>query len=186
MSTVVGLKTDKGIWIGCDSRVSNDDGEIRPIMAQKIFINGPYLIAGIGSVRGIQILYPEYFTPPKSVINWPDILLKHFEEKSCVLVGDQNITIMACNFLIGDSRTGKLYEILIDFQMNEISNITAIGAGSSYAFGSLSTTRELNINDGEKRVRLALESAAEFNASTGSPFIIKKLSRNNKRENKIN
>ena len=174
MSTVVGLKTDAGVWIGCDSRASTEDGEVRPIVAEKIFNNGHYLIGFIGSVRGGQIINPEYFNPPKRVFDWPDSLIKQCEDKNCLGVTEQQTAIMLCNYVIGDMRTGKLYEILIDFQMNEIEEMTAIGSGSNFAFGSLYTTRELNIN-GEKRVMTALETAQYFDAATGGPLKVKKL-----------
>lgn len=174
MSTVVGLKTNRGIWIGCDSRASTEDGDVRPIVAEKIFNNGVYMIGFIGSVRGGQILRPEYFTAPKRVYDWPDALIKQCEEKYCLAQGENQTSIMLCNYVIADTRTGKLYEILIDFQMNEIEEMTSIGSGSNFAFGSLFTTRELNIN-GEDRVRMALETAREFDSATGGPLIVKKL-----------
>ena len=174
MSTVVGLKTNKGIWIGCDSRASTEDGDVRPIVAEKVFDNGQYLIGFIGSVRGGQIVRPEYFKPPKRVYDWPDALIKQCEEKHCLGAGEQQTAIMLCNYVIGDKRTGKLYEILVDFQMNEVEEMTSIGSGSNFAFGSLYSTRELNIN-GEDRVMLALETARFFDAVTGGPLKVKKL-----------
>ncbi len=174
MSTVVGLKTDKGIWIGCDSRASTEDGDIRPVVAEKLFNSGDYMIAFIGSVRGGQVIRPEYFTPPKRVYDWPDALIKQCEAKQCLGSGEQQTSIMLCNYIIADRRTNKLYEILIDFQMMEVENMTAVGSGAPYAFGSLFATQELNIK-GEKRVMMALEAASKFNAATGPPFIVKKL-----------
>jgi len=174
MSTVVGLKTDNGVWIGCDSRASTEDGDIRPIIAEKIFTNGPYLIGFIGSVRGGQIIRPEYFTAPKRVYDWPDALISQCEGKHCLSQCEQHTAVMLCNYIIGDTRTGKLYEILVDFQMNEVTEMTAIGAGADYAYGSLYSTRELNIN-GEDRVLMALQTAKYFNTSTGEPFIVKQL-----------
>jgi len=174
MSTVVGLKTQKGIWIGCDTRASTEDGEVRPIIGKKIFNNGPYIIAFIGSARGGQIIFPEFFTPPEKVCDWPDALINQCEEKRCLATGEQQTSVMLCNFVIADRRDGKLYEILIDFQMNEIDGITAVGSGAPFAYGSLYTTKELNINE-DKRVLMALKSASKFDAVTGGPFIVKKV-----------
>ena len=174
MSTVVGLKTKKGTWIGCDSRASTEDGDIRPVVAQKIFNNGPYMIGFIGSIRGGQITYPEYFTPPEKMSDWPDALISQCENKRCLGIGDQQTSIMLCNYVIADKRDGKLYEILVDFQLNEIDEMTVVGSGSAYAYGSLFTTRELNIN-GDKRVLMALKSAGKFDTATGDPFYIEKV-----------
>jgi len=174
MSTVVGLKINKDVWIGCDSRASTEDGDVRPIVAEKVFNNGPYMIGFIGSVRGGQILRPEHFKPPGVVTDWPDALIDHCEKKRCLAQSEQQIALMLSNYLIADSRTSKLYEILVDFQMNEIEEMTAIGSGSNFAFGSLFATRELNIN-GEERVMMALQAATKFDAATGAPLIVKKL-----------
>jgi len=176
MSTVVGLKTKKGLWIGADSRASTEEGEIRPIVTEKIIANGPYLIGFIGSVRGGQIIRKEYFKAPNNPFDWPDALIHQCQAKSCIANGEVQTAMMLCNYVIADARNGKLYEILIDFQMNEIEEMTAIGSGSPYAFGSLFTTRELNIN-GEDRITIALKAAASFDSATGAPFIVKKLKR---------
>lgn len=175
MSTVVGVRTEKNIWIGADSRASTESGEIRPFVAQKVFTNGPYLVGFIGSVRGGQLIRPEYFKPPQKVFDWPAAIIHQYEKNYCLAVDSETQTsMMACNFIIGDSRTKKMYEILVDFQMNEIEEISAIGSGSTYAFGSLHTTGELNIN-GHDRVKMALESAMYFDAATGGPLNIQKL-----------
>ena len=133
------------------------------------------MIGFIGSVRGGQIIYPEHFTPPANVYDWPDFLIDQCEKKRCLGSGDQQTSIMLCNFIIADRRDSKLYEILVDFQMNEIDDMTVVGSGSSFAFGSLYTTKELNIN-GYKRVLMALKSASKFDTATGDPFYIEKLS----------
>ena len=174
MSTVIGLKTKNGIWLGADSRASTEDGEIRPVVTEKIIVNGPYLIGFIGSVRGGQIIRKEYFTTPKNPFDWPDALIEQCQKKNCMTSGDPQPAIMLCNYIIADSRSSKLYEILIDFQMNEIEEMTAIGSGSPYAFGSLFSTKELNINE-KRRVELALQTAEFFDAATGGALIVKKL-----------
>jgi len=184
MSTVIGLKTNKGVWIGCDSRASTEDGGIRPIVAEKIFKNGPYLIGFIGSVRGGQIVRPDYFTAPKKVYNWPDALITQCEKKHCLAQCEQQTAAMLCNYIIGDTRTGKLYEILMDFQMNEVLEMTSIGSGSDFAYGSLYTTKELNIN-GEERVLIALQTAKYFSSGTGDPLIVKQLEIVNTKTNKV-
>jgi ATP-dependent protease HslVU (ClpYQ) peptidase subunit len=183
MSTVVGLRTKRGLWIGSDSRASTEDGDVRPFVAPKIVENGPYLIGFIGSVRGGQIIQKHYFKAPTRVYDWPDALIAQCSEKLCITQAEGSSATMFCNYVVADSRDGKLYEILVDFQMNEIPEMSAIGSGSNFAFGSLWSTRELNIN-GEDRVQLALETAREFDAATGGPLIIKKLKRTKKSKSK--
>lgn len=175
MSTVVGLKIKNNIWVGGDSRASSEDGQIRPFAGVKVFYNNQYLIGFIGSIRAGQLIKPDYFTPPKRVIDWPDVLIDHYETKRCLASDEQQTSMMLSNLIIADRRTSKLYEMLSDFQLNEIDNITVIGSGSSFAYGSLKTSEELNIKDGYIRVELALRSSATFDCATGPPFLIMKL-----------
>lgn len=174
MSTVVALTTEGGAWIGADSRATCEDGEIRPGDAEKIFKNGRYIVGFIGSVRGGQILRPEYFDAPEKITDWPDAVVDQSEIKGCLGQSEQQTALMLCNYVIGDTRTGKVYEMLIDFQFTEIKEYTCVGSGGPYAFGSLFTTEELNIN-GEERVRMALEAAIKFDGASGGPIHIMKV-----------
>lgn len=173
MSCAIGLVSDDGIWFGADSAATTNDGEIRPITAKKIFRNGNYLFAYIGSVRGGQILYPEYFKPPKDITFLVDNIIEQCRKKECLGIdAEYQTAVHKCNYLIAHKNT--LYEILVDFQINEISDYTAIGSGSPYAFGSLFTTRKLKASP-EQRIKLALAAAANFDTSTAPPFVIEKL-----------
>jgi ATP-dependent protease HslVU (ClpYQ) peptidase subunit len=169
MSTVVGIVENGKVYLGADSLASTEEGDARPMKTKKIFRNGPYLIGFIGSVRGGQILYPEYFTPPKKIMELPDAIIKQSEEKGCLLTGEQSQSLHACNFLIGYKK--QLWEILVDFQMTEVAEYTSIGSGSYYAFGSLHTTNQMKDSfTPEMRMELALSAAEEFSTSTRKPF----------------
>lgn len=170
MSTLVGLKQDGKIYLGADSRASTEDGEVRPKTFKKIFRNGTYVIGFIGSVRGGQILYPEYAEMPDDVMDVPDFIRVHCDEKGCLGINEHQMSMHGCNYIF--AYQGRMYEILIDFQMSEIDNYTAVGSGSSYAFGSLHTTEDMKL-DGQTRVKWALEAAAMFDGATGAPFDIK-------------
>lgn len=174
MSTVVGVVDGKNIWIGADSRASTEDGDIRSNKCKKIFRNGDYLFGFIGSVRGGQILFPEYFSPPKKLYELPDAIRLQCSEKGCLGVNENQMSVHACNFLIGYK--GKLYEMLIDFQLTEVPEYSAIGAGCNYAFGSLFTTSKVKETISPKeRVKLAIQAASEFDAATGGDILIEKL-----------
>jgi hypothetical protein len=69
-----------------------------------------------------------------------DRIIKQCKEKGCLSIDNEYQTyVHKYNYLVGYEN--KLYEILVDFQINEITDYTAVGSGSSYAFGSLHTTR---------------------------------------------
>lgn len=174
MSTVVGIVDNTGVYIGADSLASTEDGDARSIKCKKIFRTGDYLIGFIGSVRGGQVLYPNYFKPPKDIMGMPDAILKQCTEKGCLLTGEQSQSMHGCNYLIGFK--GKLYEILVDFQMTEVDDYAAIGSGSYYAFGSLHTTNKMREEfTPQMRIELALEAAEEFSTGTRRPFYYEQL-----------
>ena len=174
MSTVVGIVNEGKVYIGADSLASTEEGDARPMKCSKIFKNGPYLIGFIGSVRGGQILYPHYFKPPKDIMDLPDAIMAQCTEKGCSVTSTEGTYLHACNFLIGYK--GKLYEILVDYQMNEISEYTAIGGGACYAFGSLHTTNKMKEDFTPKmRMELALEAAEYFSTGTRRPFVYEQL-----------
>ncbi len=173
MSTVMAIVDNGKIWMGADSFATTKDGERRRMKCIKIFTNGPYLIGYIGSVRTGQVLRPEYFKPPNKIYEFPDKLITHFEKKGCLAVdSDNQCSLHESNLLIATPK-GKLYEILVDFQMNEIEDFTAIGSGSSFALGSLYTTRKWG--SPKKRIMTALKVAAIYDMQTGPPFIVEEF-----------
>lgn len=170
MSTVVGIVNKGKVWMGADSYASMDSGERRRIICNKIFVNPPYLIGYVGSVRVGQTLKPGYFDPPENVFDLPDKIIKQFKKKGCLGIDSDDQTIKhASNFLIA-TPNGKLFEILVDFQINEVKDFTSIGAGSAFALGSLYTTRKKK--DPRKRIMTALEIASVYDIHTGPPFMI--------------
>jgi ATP-dependent protease HslVU (ClpYQ) peptidase subunit len=174
MSTVVAIVENKKVYMGADSLASTEEGDVRPIKCTKIFRNGPYLIGFIGSVRGGQILYPEFFKPPKKISEMPDAIIAQSEEKGCLIISEQSTKLHACNYLIGFK--GKLYEILVDFQMTEIESYTSVGSGSYYAFGSLHTTESMKDDfTPPMRMELALEAAEAFSTGTRRPFYYEEI-----------
>ena len=178
MSTVIGIVQDGKVWMGSDSFATTEDGVKRNMNSvKKIFTNGPYLIGFIGSVRVGQVIMPKFFTPPDDIWNFPDELIKQLESKNCLAVNSETQTsVQESNFLIA-THDGRLFEILCDFQLNEITDYTAIGSGTHFAYGSLYTTR--NMKDPRKRMKIALETASFFDTSTGPPFCIEEFLEDN-------
>lgn len=170
MSCVIGIVKDKKVWLGAESCASTGDGERRYTKLQKIFKNGPYLIAFVGDVRPGQVIMPNW-KPPKDIKDFPDALIEIFTEKGCLGVDSEDQTCMqSTNFLIAFKN--RLYEILIDFQMNEIENYSTIGSGSDFATGSLYTTNSMKFSP-EKRIKLALDAAVHHSTSCDGPYLIR-------------
>jgi len=99
--------------------------------------------------------------------------MKHFQDRNFIALSSEDQSqIHMCNFLVGYK--GKLYEILIDFQMSEIPEYEAIGSGASYALGSLYTTERANLSP-RQRIALALRAACKFDSSCGGKLTIEKM-----------
>ena len=173
MSTVIGIVDNGKVWVGADSYATTPSGERRRVICEKMFMNGPYLIAFIGSVRSGQVLKPHSFKAPKSIYDFPDKMVEQFKQKGCLATtSDSQTAVQEANFLIA-TPDGKLFEILLDFQMNEIKDYTAIGSGSPFAIGSLYTTRDWG--DPRRRMLAAFEVAGVYDMSTGPPYIIEEF-----------
>jgi ATP-dependent protease HslVU (ClpYQ) peptidase subunit len=169
MSCVVGLLQNGKLYLGSDGLATTEDGERRPVICIKIFTNKDYLIGYTGSVRHGQILTPKFFDPPNNIYELPDAAREAFEAKGAMLLSDNGQQLTASNFLIGYQ--GRLFEILIDFQMNEVyGNFTSIGSGATYAMGSLFATKKWN--SPERRIKNALDAAKEYDRSCGRPYTI--------------
>ena len=170
MSCVVGLLSNGHLYIGSDGIATTEDGERRPIIATKIFTNKEYLIGFTGSVRTGQLVGPKFFDPPGNIYDMPDAIRELLLEKgSAVINSETQQHLQSCNFLLGYK--GRLFEILIDYQLNEIrGDFTAIGSGATYAMGSLFATKKWK--DPEKRVINSLQAASEYDRSCGLPFTI--------------
>jgi ATP-dependent protease HslVU (ClpYQ) peptidase subunit len=172
MSCVVGLKYGGRVYIGADGRATSGDGELRPIFCRKVFVNKDYLIGFCGSVRAGQLLYPNYFDAPKNIEDWPTQIRLHYEENGALLKDSETGDIHGANILIG--KNGKLYEILIDFQMSEVSQeFTAIGSGSGFAFGAMEILKRIKNIKPEDKIIKALQVSAKYCCQVGPPYEVK-------------
>ena len=170
MSCVVSIVKNGKIYMGADGFATTGDGEKRSIVANKLYFNREYLIGYTGSVRTGQIIGPKFFDPPGNVYEMPDAIRVHLLERGAGIInGENQMHLNACNFLIGYN--GRLFEILIDYQLNEIrGDFTAVGSGAPYAMGSLFATKRWN--SPEKRVLNSLKAASEYDRSCGLPFTV--------------
>ena len=175
MACVVGLIDNGKVILGCDTIATTSEGDIRPVIADKIIrYQKPHMLIGwAGDIRPGQTLRPHFFTPPKEILDLPDAMRNQFEKYGCLHLDDSGPQITKCNFLI--AYEDRLYEILLDFQLNEIKgNFTAVGAGAPYAFGSLFTSKDLDITP-EDKLELALNAACEYSATCYPPFSFEEL-----------
>jgi ATP-dependent protease HslVU (ClpYQ) peptidase subunit len=99
-----------------------------------------------------------------------DVIQDKFVEKGCVAQTEDCGILQLCNFLIGYK--GKLFEIMSDFQMSEVSGtFTAVGSGTAYAMGALYVMQKTSATP-ENKIIKALEAASCFVTTVGPPFLI--------------
>lgn len=175
MSCVVGIKHEGGVYMASDGFATTNDGEIRPIVADKIIRNKNYIIGYTGSVRTGQILEPRFgFDPPDKIEDLIEALREYLYARGCVAIAEEGIQMQTCNFLIGYQ--SQLYEILMDFQLNKtVGNFTAIGSGASYAFGALHVLNKMKKMNPLDKLEHALDAATRFHNCCGPPYQFEKL-----------
>ena len=173
MSCVVGLIYDKAIYMASDGIATTEDGEKRPIKAIKLFKNGDYLFGYSGSVRAGQVMFSPHFKPPEDINKLVDEMREHMSIKGTMIVTDTQVQMCNANFLIGYK--GKLFEVLMDFQLNEVlGDYTAIGSGEQLALGSLHASMDMMMTPRE-RVEMAIEAACEYDMSCGPPINVEMI-----------
>lgn len=177
MSTIVAIKTGNFIVMGSDSLCSN--GNMKHIRKnEKVFKiknkdNKEFLIGICGSFRLMQIVQ-YYFTPPKItnedavkyiVVDFVKKLKATFDELDYQMKDGERV-------LVGFE--GEIFCIENDYQVGMPDyNYFAVGSGTRYALGSLHTTKDWVLPS--NRITVAINSAKEFDKSTGGKIIIKKL-----------
>jgi len=168
MSCVIGLVNGGHVYMGADGYATTEDGERRPIVADKIFKNKDYLIGYTGSVRTGQILDSHNFDPPDDIQDLAEAMREHLYAKGCVATTEGGLSMQTSNFLIAFKQ--KLYEVLMDFQLNEIlGNYTAIGSGAAYAMGAMHVLEKFNVTP-MKKLESALDAASFFHTTVGPPY----------------
>ena len=169
MSCIVAISDGKRVHMACESAATSTDGDRRLIVPNKIIKNGNYLIGFSGSIRVKQLLGPRFFTPPKNILDFPNSLVAHLEDKKALSFTEEQTIMFLCNIIIAQKH--KMYEILSDFQLNEpVVDYVTVGAGAHYAFGSLATTLELGGINIKERLVLALNAACLYSSDCKGPY----------------
>ncbi|WP_236024952.1 hypothetical protein [Arenibaculum pallidiluteum] len=144
----------------------------------KVFRNGPFLIGFTSSFRMGQLLAYKLRVPEMEqhgdvfrfmVTSFVDAV------RDCLKEGGyaqrSNDAESGGSFLV--AFRGRLFSIQSDYQVCEaLRGYHAIGCGADYALGSLASTAG---EDGEGRVRRALEIAELFSGGVRAPFRIECL-----------
>jgi ATP-dependent protease HslVU (ClpYQ) peptidase subunit len=176
MSVIVGLRVGKRIYMGCDSAATADDGVRRHIKIKKVMrYQDKYFVGIAGSVRVANLLSPKTFKVPKNIDDFPEAIRQMLMESGSITSSDEDQTqLMNSNVLIAVKNDG-LYEILSDFQLNEVATeYSAIGSGSEFAFGCLFGLENSKLSP-EEKITKALAAACHFHGFCYPPFMIEEI-----------
>jgi len=181
MTCIVGLIDNGDVYIGGDSAgVAGLSLSIRA--DEKVFSNGPFIMGFTSSFRMGQLLRYK-FDPPAQTVSQSDMeyMVTSFIDSArhCFSsngFGDKDATVGG-SFLVGYK--GKLYSIERDYQVGiPTADFDAVGCGSDLALGAMHATEGLKPMD---RINLALEAASRFSAGVSPPFLVFKLSKDEKK-----
>lgn len=177
MTCIAGVAYNGKVYMGGDSAAADEHNNfISTRKEPKVFIRGGYLIGYAGSFRFGKVL-EHTFVPPKpqegnldKFLNtiFIDSLRQYCEEAKVDPSSEQDSAEMLLGF------GGRLFEFCNDWHFGEdANNFNVIGSGSSYAMGSLYSTRR--IKNPYARIKTALEAADKFSPSVSAPFTILEL-----------
>jgi len=179
MTCVVGITDGSRIVMGADSGSTDPQRrELYVVPMPKVFRageNGEYLVgfAGswrLGQVLGFEMQWPEIegsfdyeFVVKRLLRDLRDCFENQPDYKDTGGFGEQEWLTM-----IGAK--GKIFVVTCKFDVITLSkDYVAIGSGRQVAYGSLSSTERLVL---EERIQFALEAASQFITSITAPFLI--------------
>lgn len=182
MTTLAAIQGDGWCVIAADSLVSDDTGMTGEVMTGKIFKNGPTLIAGAGSVRGINILQFAWKAPARTVASTDAYITKSFIpamrkvfiENGYDMKADTDVASNDNEFLVAVG--GVLYSIADDYSWERCSRkLYALGSGGKYALGALAVQgaeKAKSIAEAGRMLNKAVRTAIRYDAFSGGDVYI--------------
>ncbi len=172
MSCVIAYKTGTQFYLAADSAATTEDGDIRPIKVNKIIRRGDYLIGFAGSVRTGQLLGEYYLDIPDTIEELVESLRKVITETGCLITSEYGTSMTQTCFII--IFKDKIYEILSDFQLNEIKgDFTAIGVGTPYALAAMELIQDMDLSPTDK-LKKALDVVRIYQTTVRPPYVVVK------------
>ena len=171
MTCIVGLVHGDAVTIGGDAAAV--DGDNIAAGPTKVFERGPYLIGYCESFRTGQVLqYRTRFTEQKCDDEFEHLCTTFVDELRKSLHQASAVSTDVPHELQGPLLVAyrrRLYTVDADFAIHPAAEYAAIGAGATYALGSLFSTVG---DEPERRVVEALAAAAANCTAVISPFTV--------------
>lgn len=175
MTCIVALSKDNKVYIGGE-RGHSDSHTLASSTQPKVFEVGSYLIGYAGNTGIGQAIVHNFEFPAIKSSNIYKHMTTVFIPSLRFFIKDQDIKLPENeedNATLALGLKGRVYEVdLSDYQCVEYNELS-IGSGSSYAYGSLHSTK--NWGNSEKRLKTALESSIVYSPSCTGPIDILSL-----------
>ena len=180
MTCIVGIIDNEKIWMGCDTQVSSGSRKSRT--DTKIIRHNDLLLGFSGNARELQLMrfgleIPEQGEAEEDyeyiAATLTPAIQNRLKDAGAAEI-DNNVVSARMSILIGYRK--RLYTVSWNFAPLRIESqdYHAIGSGMYYALGSLFSTKDRGLNT-ESRIRLALETAEEFDRGVSGPFVVESL-----------
>lgn len=183
MTTLVAIQGDGWSVLGCDSRLSDEDGRFQISKSPKIVDNNGILIAGCGSSRASNILHYGYVQPKptaKEDINifmtqkFIPLMRKQFIESGIDMKEAGDVAVLDGGFLI--SIKGQVYSISEDYGWDtDIRNVYVMGSGGDIALGALAALgveKVKTASQAQTMIRKAIAIAIQYDNACSEPIHI--------------
>ena len=183
MTTLVAIQGDGWTVLGCDSRLSDDNGRYAIAKEQKIVDNNGILIAGSGSTRAINVLHYGYPQPKPTASEdlnkymtqkFIPQMRKQFAEAGIDMKGDENVAKNEGGFLI--SVKAQIYAVQEDYSWDtDIRNVYVMGSGGDIAQGAMAALGVQKVKtpeQAEKIIRKAIAIAIDYDMYCSEPIHI--------------
>lgn len=175
MTVIVGLKDDKGIYIGSDSRITigNIMGDL---IEPKIFKVGDIIMGISGTYDNDQLIRYSMELPSNTENISPlRYLISVFIPaiKKCLIDGGKDLQNLEDVGMILIYKN-RVFEVDASLSIIETTDdFVTIGSGADIARGALYATAD--IQDSRKRVEMAIEAAIEYDFNCGHPIEIQEI-----------
>lgn len=175
VTVVAGIETSKGtVLLGADSCTSTED-ESHELMFPKVWRAGDYVFGFCGCIRTGQVIRYQFQPPSLSELKTGDmdeimpLMVNKFVSRLTIVLEAAHCLKesgrMRSALLVGVS--GLLFAVEDDFSVQHVNGgYAAIGGGSSFALGSLHSTR----GKAADRMHMALDAAAYHHPRCRPPF----------------
>jgi len=183
VTTLVGIQGNGWSVLGCDSRISDEDGRFAISKDPKIVDNNGILIASCGSSRTANVLHYGYIQPKPTAKEDLNIFVskkfipemrKAFVDAGIDMKEDGEVAENDGGVLI--SVKGEIYAIQNDYSWDtDIRNVYVMGSGGDIALGAmaaLGVSKVKTAAQAENIIRKAIATAIEYDMYCSEPIHI--------------